>query len=216
MDDPFAAAAPYGAQDPVQAKGEAWHAEQYRRSLDIIRVKNPTSKDFFIEWDHRFHKVPANGTADVYRFLATNYCRSMKDQIINEMNQQMHDEAIVERQKKGLPAFNNKYEENYATYMTDPYPKTNDWNLAAKIYADLWLGLVSEWGKDNPNEVNPRAGEVDQKPEEIKILESMQTKRVTSVPMAVQGETQVPEPAFSFSSMKQQVNKEELEKEVSV
>lgn len=214
MDDPFSSAVPYGTQDPAQAKGEAWHREQYRRSLDVIRVKNPTQKDFFIEWDHRFHKVPAQGTADVYRFLATNYCRDMKDKIINEMAQKLHDESIADRAKKGLPAFNNKYEENYATYMTDPFPKTNDWNLAGKIYADLWVGLVSEWGKDDPREVNPRAGEVDLKPEETKLLESLQSKRVSSSPMPVHGETQVPEPSFSFSSMKQQVNKEELEKEV--
>ena len=38
---------------------EAWHKEQFRRSFDTIRVKNPTDKEFFVEWDHRYHRVPA-------------------------------------------------------------------------------------------------------------------------------------------------------------
>lgn len=226
MDD---LAQPLGTQTPNQATQEAWHREQERRSFDIIRVKNPQSKDYFVEWDHRFHKVPAQSTADVPRFVATKYCRDMKDKIIHEMGQKMHDEQIVDRAKKGLAAFNNKYEENYATYMTDSYPKTNDWNLVAKIYADLWVGLVMEWGKDVPVDVNPKSGEVDSVPAEIKLLQSLDNKKVTDS-LPVTGESDifqtapipqqptapvVPETPFSFGDLKEQVSKKDLEKEVT-
>ena len=227
MDDVLAQ--PLGVQSPQQAQQEQWHREQERRSFDVIRVKNPTSKDYFVEWDHRYHKVPAESTADVPRFVATKYCRDMKDKIIHEMGQRMHDEHIAYRVKNGQPAYNNKYEENYATYMTEPYPKTNDWELAAKIYADLWVGLVMEWGKDVPTNVNPRAGEVDSVPAEVKLLQSLETKKVSNSLPVQESPAEMftnippqpatpqyappvtPEAPFSFGSMK-----EELEKEVTL
>ena len=206
--------------DPKTAGEEAWHREMYRRSFDTIRVRNPQDQDYFVEWDHRYHRVPANGTADVPRFVAVKFCRDMKDKIIHEMGDQMHAEAIEERKKKGLPAFNNKYEENYATYMTDPFPKTNDWNLAAKIYADLWVGLVNEWGKDTPTYTNPRAGEVDIVAPEQKLLDTLQNKRVedtknVSHPPTEPDFTHIPENPFKFSEIKDNLTKDELAKEVT-
>jgi hypothetical protein len=30
-----------------------------RKSLDTIMVYNPTDKDYMLEWDKRFHRIPA-------------------------------------------------------------------------------------------------------------------------------------------------------------
>lgn len=173
MDDTFAPQ----AQTPVE---EAWHKEQERKKYDIIRIKNPLSEDFYIKYDtNRYQKVPGNSTIDVPRYIALRYITHMKDQIINLTTQKMHDEYMRERREKGHPDFKSKWEENEETYMSSKYPKTNDPKVMAEIISDLWVGLVYEFGRDvPPSMVDPRSGEVDLTPPEMKILEGLDKKRV--------------------------------------
>lgn len=160
---------------------ENWHKEQERRSFDVIRVKNPTNKDYVVEWGKpaTYHRVPANGTADVFRYIATKYCRDMKDLLINEFNQKKHDEEIAERRKKGLAQFESKWHENEATYARPDYKKTNDVKEAVAIYSELWVGLVSEFGKDQP----VQTGSFDNIPtsDEIKALESVANRKISDI-----------------------------------
>lgn len=175
-----------GYSNSQSLKEEAWHREMRRRSNDVIRVSNPTNEDFVVQWDYNYHRIPANSTADVPRYIATKYCRDMKDKIINDQNQKKHDEELKERRKSGFPDFKNKYEENQETYERQDYVRTNNYTVSAEIYDKLWVGVVYEFGKDLPPRKDPRSGEVDITPDEIKILQNLDKKRVSDIPSAIQ------------------------------
>ena len=49
MPDEFDATNVFGVRKPLTNKEEIFHRELERRSLDIIRVKNPDTQDFFAE-----------------------------------------------------------------------------------------------------------------------------------------------------------------------
>lgn len=203
-----------GVSQGLSAKEEAWHAEQRRRSNDVIRVSNPTNEDFFVKWESQLHRFPANSTKDVPRYIATTYCRDMKVKLIDSENQKKHDEFLAERRKKGFADFTSKYEENQETYMTQSYPRTDDFKLATKIYDELWVGVVYEFGKDEFVNKDPRSGEVDITPDEVKILRSLNNRKVSDVIPEVQEPSE--SIVESFESRKPgRPSKKELEKEIT-
>ena len=169
-----------GGTRPKTPIEEAWHQEQERKKYDIIRVANPTDKDFYVKYDTgRFQKIPAQSTIDVPRYIAVRYVAHQKDAIIHWMAQEQHDKYIKEREEKGLPRYKSKYEENEETYNSAEYPKTNDPKLMQEVMDKLWIGLVYEFGRDvPPSSIDPRSGEVDLKPAEVKIMEQMDKRRV--------------------------------------
>lgn len=170
----------FGAPAPKTLVEEAWHTEQRRKQFDIIRVKNPTDEDFFVEYDtNQFQKIPANSEKDVPRHIAVRYLTHKTDTIINTMSQDKHDAELAERNKKGQPSFKNKYDENVETYERSDYPKLNDAKLRAEIMDQLWVGVVLESGRDvPPANGNPRSGEVDLTPMDVKIMEGLDRRRV--------------------------------------
>lgn len=200
MDDSVVNSA-FGIQQQSESE-YAWHREQERRALDIIRVLNPTNKDYYIDWDHRFHKVSANATADIPRFVATKYCRDMRTQIINTINQESHDKTMAERSRTGKGSFESKYHENIDVY--DKGIPTTDFNLSAKIYAQLWVGLVYEYGKDMPPPT-PGQRTNDMTPDETRILQSLFNKKVDLAPNKDLVQTENP-----FSNLPKQDILEEL------
>ncbi len=182
----------FGVAKPRSNAEEQYHRELERRSLDIIRVKNPDKTDFHIEWDKRYHRVPAMGTADVPRYIAMKYCRDKAIEVINSINEKMHEAELEDRAKKGLPAFESKWHENQATYIKPNYPRTDDKVLLAKLYSEYWVGLVYEFGKDMPNQVPQQEQNVDLTPVEEKILNEMRNRRVDLSEQApVQGQTPI-------------------------
>lgn len=170
---------------------EAWHNEQRRKEYDVIRVSNPATitvkgvtynlppKDFYIMYDTNQHqKVPFNSTIDVPRPRAERYIKHKKDEIVNFINQKMHDEYLADRDQKGLPRYTDKHTENKETYETQQYPKTDDEAIIAEIYDQLWLGITIIAGRDIPpvTDTDPRSGEVDMKPKEVKALDVLNKK----------------------------------------
>lgn len=128
--------------------------EMYRKSMDSIRVYNPTNKDFVVEWDGFKHIVPAStkdvgfgkGQRVLARYLAEKYVRDMRTQIINQENekavQAMIDDAPYELKSK---------------YETDPYerqrlwdrqPRTDDPKKTKEIFKTLWMGVEERYGLD--------------------------------------------------------------------
>ena len=168
----------FGVQKPRTNAEELFHRELERRSLDIIRVKNPDSKDYYVEWDKRFHRVPANGTADIPRYIAIKYCKDKAVETINLLNEKMHDAEIEDREKKGLPPFESKWHEQQATYTKSNYPKTGDRELLAKLYGEYWVGLVYEFGKDQPMQTASEPEGLDMTPIELKIIKDLENRRV--------------------------------------
>ncbi|MBZ5529724.1 MAG: hypothetical protein LAN71_17745 [Acidobacteriia bacterium] len=218
--DQFDATNIFGVRRPLSTKEEIFHRELERRSFDIIRIKNPDNQDFFAEWDKRYWKVPAQGTLDVPRYVAIKYCKDKAVDTINKLNQKMHDQEMEERNKKGFTAFESKWHEEQATYTQPRYPKTNDKELLTKLYSEYWVGLVYEYGKDQPQQVmNQATEELDMTPIELKIIKEMEGRRVDmGTPAPVQSE--MTPGAFSEPTKATQpplyVSKADLAKEVTI
>jgi len=195
----------FGVKRPLSTKEEQFHRELERRSLDIIRIKNPDIKDFFVEWDKRYWRVPALGTLDVPRYIAIKYCKDKAVDTINNINEKMHTQEVEERMKKGLPPFESKWHEEQATYAQPRYPKTNDKEVLSKLYKEYWVGMVYEYGKDQPQQIRDQATEeLDMTPIELRIIRDLENRRVDMT----SPEPQIKEPIKS--------PKEKLAKEVTV
>jgi hypothetical protein len=200
MDD-FDATQVFGVRKPLSNKEELFHRELERRSLDIIRVKNPDNQDFLIEWDKRYWRVKAQGTLDVPRYIAIKYCKDKAVDTINKVNEKMHNKDMEERTAKGLPAFESKWHEEQATYAQPRYPKTNDRELLSKLYSEYWLGLVYEYGKDSPMQSQPQENEeLDMTPIELKIIRDLENRKVDAVETPVRKE----QPEIRFEEPKQE------------
>jgi hypothetical protein len=205
----------FGVRKPMTTKEEIFHRELERRSLDIIRVKNPDQADFFVEWDKRYWKVPAQATLDVPRYIAIKYCKDKAVDTVNKLTDKMHIKDMEERSAKGLPAFESKWQEAQATYEQPRYPKTNDKELLSKLYSVYWVGLVYEYGKDTPVQYQNQAeAELDMTPIELKIIAELENRRVD---LGKETPVQVQEPSpFKGFTETPVTTKEELAKEVTV
>jgi hypothetical protein len=131
-------------------KEEAWHKEQFRKSHDLVRVYNPTDKDFKINWDGNIHVVPAKSEKTLIYYVAVKYCRDMKDQLINQRNDEALTKEIASRFSKGFPEW-TPYDKQ--TYL-DKLPKTDNEKLVSDIYNQLWLGVEEEFGLDATDEAS--------------------------------------------------------------
>lgn len=183
---------PFAVQSTEQAKqvaaADAWHREQARRANDTIRVANPSvitingkpfkypHGDYFVTWEQGRHRVPIDGTLDIVRYIATTYCREMFVEIVNFYGETV-GQTLLERSGREKPEILlDKYLENKAVW--DKVPKTDDERLMGEIWPQLWLGVVKEFGKDTPQDIDPRAGEVDFRSPEERVLQNLENKRV--------------------------------------
>ena len=190
MDPNLDATNVFGVRRPMTNAQEAFLRELERRSLDIIRIKNPDTADFSVEWDKRYWRVPAQNTLDVPRYIAIKYCKDKAVNTINKVNDKMHAKEMEERAAKGLPSFESKWHEEQATYAQPRYPKTNDRELLSKLYSEYWVGLVYEFGKDQPLQAMDQATEeLDMTPIELKIIKELENRRVdVSTPTPIKEE----------------------------
>jgi hypothetical protein len=211
MADEMDATNVFGVRKPLTNAQELFHRELERRSLDIIRIKNPDTTDFFAEWDKRFWRVPAVGTLDVPRYIAIKYCKDKAVDTINKVNAKMHAQEMEERSKKGLPPFESGWHEQAATYDQPRYPKSNDRELLSKLYSEYWVGLVYEYGKDSPMQAPSQSeAELDMTPIELKIIKELENRRVdVTTPEPIKKEV----PTTTFAP---ETPKEELVNEVSI
>lgn len=184
-----------------------------------------------MEYDtNQYQNIPAGTTRDIPRYIAERYCKHMTDKIIHDMSQKMHDDALKERAAKGFPNFKTKHEENEETYNAADYPKTNDPKVADPIWDQLWIGLVSEVGRDTPPDVAKQQNEINMDPFEVQQLKRLQNKRVddpTPPPIVSQGispnvgdfepREEVPQAGFvepnklDFSELNSQLDEKERE-----
>ena len=207
----------FGVRKPLTNAQELFMRELERRSLDIIRVKNPDTADFFAEWDKRYWRVPAGGTLDVPRYIAIKYCKDKAVDTINKADAKLHDKEMEERRAKGLPEFESKWQEEQATHAQPRYPKSNDRELLSKLYGEYWLGLVYEYGKDNPMQAPDQATELDMTPIELKIIKELENRRVdVTTPEPIKGDKPFTGFAGTPTPTVVETPKEELVNEVTV
>ena len=158
-------------------KKDAFLRELERKSLDTLMVYNPTDQDYFVEWDRRFHRIPAknknagfgNGRMELVRYLAEKYAREMKNKLITEDNDQRLDSIKERMRKAGIQdvVLNANIEFERLHELRTDYD-----TLIKKYYDILILGVVREYGMDMPMTGDIKQIDVTKTPEEL-VLENL-------------------------------------------
>lgn len=149
--------------------------EMYRKSMDSIRVYNPTQKDFVVEWDGFKHIVPSSkkdvgfgsGQKVFARYLANKYAKDMKDHLINTKNEE-EVKAMIEDAPRDLRA---KYESDpyERRVLYDRVPRTDDPKRIKEIFEVIWMGVEERYGMDQA-EADENDGKIDTRTIEEQML----------------------------------------------
>jgi len=137
----------------------AYQREKRMRSLDIIRVHNPTSEDF-IFWDDKYGAsrqrllVPkaqrdigkGRGNNDLPRYLAERFTKNMIEALITREA----DKAWLEKKKEYRTL-------DETIQHADRVPtRTNDHNLWEHWFPQIWLGVIEKYGGESlPEPADP-------------------------------------------------------------
>ncbi|OGU80424.1 MAG: hypothetical protein A2W11_00725 [Ignavibacteria bacterium RBG_16_35_7] len=160
---------------------EATHRELYRRSQDSIRVYNPTDKDYLVDWDGHKHRIPNKNRNDGWgqgmrilpRYIAEKYCREMKNQLINELNEKKLQDIKNKLEKSG--ATDVLYNANLLMERSHDF-RTDNQDLIRKYYEILWLGIEEEFGLDQETKLLSEESQITV-PAEEEILKKMANKK---------------------------------------
>ena len=163
-------------------QSEAFKRELYRKSMDRIRVYNPTDKDHVIVWGTEKYKfiVPnknkdtgwGKGQAVIERYLAEKYARDMKNYLIHKMADDTVKAMADKMEKMGVDSSLWKANETFA--QSGKY-KTDNPELIKQIYSEIWLGVEEEYGL-NTVEDDDNSFTSDLRPVEEQILSTMDRK----------------------------------------
>lgn len=150
-----------------ESQWENYKRDLLYRSLDRIRIGNPTTSPFTLIWDgFKQFTIEPFEEMTVERWKAEQYAKVMSAKIIDERNQTKADKILADRSQKGqveLTAF-EKQETIYNRLI-----KTNDENILEEIYKELILGMVERY---NPERADDALEHVpDLKTTEEKMLE---------------------------------------------
>lgn len=130
---------------------EEYHREKKARSLDLIKVYNPTSQDF-TDWDDKFgpgrmkYMVPSKdkdtglgkGMAHLPRYLAERYTRTMIEALITAIA-----DKDWEKKKKEYRTLDETI-----LHADKVAIRTNDAKLWKELAPKIWIGLVEKFGGD--------------------------------------------------------------------
>ncbi len=129
-----------------------------RRSLDTIRIFNPLPHAFRYMQDRYWHNIPAKSYMDVPRYLARHFFKKICDYMIGEQIS-LQGEALKKKREEQMGSqFLDHYEENVQIW--NKVPRMNDPDLIKEIRKTVIIGLVKEYGLDEPEK------ELDRIPEE--------------------------------------------------
>lgn len=124
----------------------ALHVEIYNRTMDTVRVHNPTDKDFMVYNDRRFsneqYQVPNKnrnigfgpGMNDVPRFIALRFVDKLGMEMISEI---IKDDWDKKKGKFRLEE-QGQMEERLALRSSDP-------KIWEDITKQLWIGVVKRY-----------------------------------------------------------------------
>lgn len=133
------------------------HEKLHMFARDIIRVKNPLSKDFRFKFDSIWYTVPAGGTKDMERYLADKYVWDCYQHIVGEMIISEGNKALDNYLKMNPNLLLDKYAENRMVW--DKIPRLDNQDLQRKVIRNLVVGLVEKFGEDQ--EVTVPQGKLD-------------------------------------------------------
>lgn len=127
--------------------------ELQRRSLDTIRVYNPLDHTFSFMYDRFWHRTPAKSYKDFPRYLAMKFFKNICDYMIGQQITLKGNELKALREKQMGQQFLDHYEENVQIW--DKTPKINDPDLIAQIKKTVLIGVVEEYGAEEPDQEMP-------------------------------------------------------------
>jgi hypothetical protein len=134
--------------------------ELTRRQLDIIRVYNPLDHAFTYMQDRYWFKVPAKSYQDIPRYRALHYFKKICDYMIGQQIEVKGKQLMELREKQMGHVFLDKYEENVEIW--NKVPRLNDPDLVQAIWKTVIIGLVEEYGSDQPDEFGSQVEERSQ------------------------------------------------------
>jgi hypothetical protein len=124
--------------------------EMERKSLDTIRVYNPLDVKFIFKFDGRPFSVEAKSEKDFPRYLAAHFFKKICDRMIGEQIVKSGEELRALRERQLGKTFIDKYEENIEIW--NRAPRMDDPDLIKQIRDRVILGLVEEYGYEEPEE----------------------------------------------------------------
>lgn len=132
-----------------ESRMEASRREMERKSLDTLRIFNPTDKVFRYMFNGFWNTVDSQGTKDVPRYLAAHYLKKITERIIGDMATAKGNEMLDKKKGTSNPEYLDKYVENQEVWLK--VPRTDDPELAKEIRDQVILGIVEEYGMELPD-----------------------------------------------------------------
>ncbi|MBU6501172.1 MAG: hypothetical protein KGJ89_05395 [Patescibacteria group bacterium] len=136
------------AQQRALVANQLRQRELARKSQDIIRIYNPLYQDFRFLYDGYPNTVKARETKDVERYKAELYFKKISQYIIGLSQIEKGEALLKKRRDRGLDEILDKYQESKQIW--DNTPKMNDPQLLEQIAKVVIIGLVEEYGKEEP------------------------------------------------------------------
>lgn len=191
--------------------------ELTRRALDTIRVYNPLDHTFAFMYDRYWHRIGAHATKDMDRYLAKHFFKKICDKMIGDQIMLKGNELKALREKQMGKQFLDKYEEN--TEIWDRVPKLNDPELIDQIKQVVLLGVVEEYGLDEPD-IEPQQQDkpMDFTPMHEQIFNTIDNKiaRDTPAPEYTPASPTKPIEEILASKPETKTSKKDLEKEITL
>lgn len=188
--------------------------ELARRSHDIIRVYNPLDHTFSFMYDRYWHRIPAKSEKDLERYLAKHFFKKICDKMIGDQIMLKGEELKALREKQLGTQFLDKYEENIMIW--DKVPKLDDPDMIEQIKQVVILGVVEEYGMDEPDELEPQIIDkpIDYTPLHEQIFSTVD-KKIISNETTTQTPTQVKPIEEILSEAPEYKSKATLKKEAA-
>lgn len=159
-------------------RSSIWYREAERRSNDLIRVYNPTEKDYVVEYDRangtKLFRVPKKEETVLVRYIAEKYIKEMYQKLVTEKADNALLEENEKRVAKGMAEL-RKYDEQYR-YEAPLYNLSED--EAKKLISLLYVGVEREFGIDQAYE---EESQVYEKPVFDRALESVKSDKPASL-----------------------------------
>lgn len=143
-----------------EAEVELAKRELERSSFDTVRVYNPLPIMFSFQRNGYWHRIAARSQKDFPRYLARHYFKKIADKMIGDQQSKKGEELKALREQQMGQQFLDHYEENIQVW--DKVPKMNDPELLEQIRKVVIVGLVEEYGMEEPPmDELPNSGNVD-------------------------------------------------------
>jgi len=159
-------------------KKSSYQQELERRSNDLLRVYNPLTEDYIIEWDKKngtkLFRVPSKEEAVFPRYIAEKYLREMFDKIVITDAMDAVKKENERRVKSGMAVMDKTLKTGEQEQFESKFYIGND-DRAREILSILYMGVETEFGIDRqtPQQENKK----DPRPAFEQAMETVQSEK---------------------------------------